>query len=373
MSALFQPITLRELTLPNRIVVSPMCQYSAVNGCASDWHVIHLGHLALSGAGLLIIEATGVEPAGRISPGCLGLYSDETEAALARVLEVVRRHSAIPIGIQLGHAGRKASTRAAWEVGGTRGRTLGMDEGGWATVAPSAIPFGADWPAPAALDGRSMDRIVAAFAQATERCARLGLDLIELHSAHGYLMSAFLSPLANRRNDEFGGDIVGRMRFPLRIVEAVRAAWPATRPLGVRFNGTDWADGGITPEEAVTFAQALARLGCDYADVSSGGNAAVSIPLSPGYQVPLAERIRRESGLTTMAVGLIRDPLHAEQIVASGQADLIALGRAMLNDPRWPWHAAETLGAKVSVPPPYWRGATTAGVPHFDMRPSPSA
>lgn len=368
-SPLFSPFTLRGLTLPNRIVVSPMCQYSAEDGCATDWHLMHLGQLAQSGAGLLIIEATGVEPEGRISPSCLGLYDDRTERALGRVIDGIRRWSPMPLGIQLGHAGRKASTRPPWEVRGGRSRWLPREEGGWTTLAPSPLPFAPDWPCPAALDAAGMDRIVEAFGEAAGRAARLGLDLVEIHAAHGYLLSSFLSPLANRREDAQGGSLENRMRFPLRVAAAVRAAFTPDRPVGFRFNGTDWAEGGISPEEAVAFARALGRLGVDYCDLSSGGNAEVRIPLAPGYQVPFAERVRRETGMATMAVGLIREPEQAEAVVRDGKADLIALGRAMLNDPRWPWHAAEALGAQVAVAPQYWRGATRAGVPHFDTRP----
>jgi 2,4-dienoyl-CoA reductase-like NADH-dependent reductase (Old Yellow Enzyme family) len=367
---LFTPFTMRGLTLPNRVVVSPMCQYSAVRGCATDWHVIHLGQLALSGAGLLILEATGVEPEGRISPACLGLYNEETEAALGRVLDVVRRWSPMPLGIQLGHAGRKASTRPSWEVREGRTRWLARSDGGWEIVGPSAIPFSPGWPVPQELDEAGMDRIVTAFGQAARRAARLGFDLIEIHGAHGYLISSFLSPLANRRQDAHGGCLENRMRFPLRIAAEVRAAFPSDRPVGMRFNGTDWTEGGITPEEAVAFARALKSLGLNYCDMSSGGNAEVRIPLAPCYQVPFAERVRREAGIATMAVGLIREPAEAEALVAGGRADMVALGRAMLHDPRWPWRAAEALGAQVQVPPQYWRGATRAGVPHFDTRPA---
>lgn len=353
---------MRGLTLPNRIVVSPMCQYSAVAGCATDWHIIHLGHLAVSGAGLLIVEATAVEPAGRISRECLGLYSDDCEAALHRVLTVVRRYANLPIGIQLGHAGRKGSQKKPTDG---RGNVPGA-EGGWQTVAPSALPFIPEWQTPAALDRAGMDRVTAAFVDATRRAARLGLDMIELHFAHGYLLSSFLSPLANRRDDIHGGDLENRMRFPLEIFAAVRDAWPADRPLGVRCNGTDWDESGITPDEAVVFSQRLKALGCDYVDASSGGNSMTRIPLAPGYQVPFAARIRREAALPTMAVGLIRDAAEAEAIVAEGQADMVALGRGMLNDPRWPWHAAEELGSPVAHPYQYFRAVTRQGIAqHF--------
>jgi len=364
-SALFSPFALRDLALANRIVVSPMCEYSAVDGCATDWHVIHLGHLALSGAGLLIVEATAVNAQGRISRECLGLYCDENEAALARVLAIVRRYSAMPIGIQLGHAGRKGSQR---KPGDGRG-TVPASEGGWQTVGPSALPFIPEWQTPQELDRAGMEAIVDAFVHATRRCVRLGLDMIEIHSAHGYLLSSFLSPIANQRTDAYGGSRENRMRFPLEVFAAVRAAWPASRPLGVRCNGTDWDERGLTPDDAVAYARALKDLGCDYVDVSSGGNSMAPIPLGPGYQVPFAQRIRSEVGIATMAVGLIREPHHAEAIVAEGQADLVAIGRGILNDPRWPWHAAEALGGNVTVPVQYARAATREGVhQHFALR-----
>ena len=361
-SALFQPISLRGLTLPNRIVISPMCQYSAIDGCATDWHLIHLGHLAVSGAGLLIIEAAGVEPQGRISRECLGMYSDDCEAALARVLAVVRPYSTMPIGIQLSHAGRKGSQKRPTDGRGD----IPVGEGGWHTDAPSAIPFIPEWQTPRALDRAGMDRVVASFVDATRRCARLGLDLIELHCAHGYLMSSFLSPIANRRTDAYGGSHQNRMRFPLELFTAVRAAWPQDRPLGVRCNGTDWDESGITPDDAVAFSRALKQGGCDYVDLSSGGNSVARIPLGPGYQVPFAARVRSEAGIPTIAVGQIRDPRHAEAIIAGGEADMVALGRGMLNEPRWPWHAAEELGAQVRFPYQYFRAVTRAGIAsHF--------
>ena len=361
-SALFQPISMRGLTLANRIVIAPMCQYSATDGCASDWHLIHLGHLAVSGAGLLIIEATGVEPQGRISRECLGMYSDACEAALAQVLALVRRYANMPIGIQLAHAGRKGSQKKPTDGRGS----IPPGAGGWQTDAPSALAFIPEWQTPRALDRTGMDRVIAAFVDATRRCARLGLDAIELHGAHGYLMSSFLSPLANRRTDAYGGSHQNRMRFPLEIFDAVRAAWPQKRPLGVRCNGTDWDESGITPDDAVAFSRALKERGCDYVDVSSGGNSMARIPLGPGYQVPFAARVRREAGIATIAVGQIRDPRHAEAIIAGGEADMVALGRGMLNEPRWPWHAAEELGAEVRYPYQYFRAVTREGIAsHF--------
>lgn len=358
-SALFQPVQLRSLVLRNRIVISPMCQYSAKDGCATDWHLIHLGGLALSGASLLMIEATAVEAIGRITYGCLGLWTDENEAVLERVLTSVRRHSSIRIGIQLSHAGRKASAHAPFVGRGP----LAADEGAWPVVGPSAVPYSSRWPTPHAATADDLDRIVAAFVAAAQRADRLGIDLIELHAAHGYLLSEFLSPLANHRTDEYGGSLEKRMRFPLRVFDAVRAAWPSHKPLGVRINGTDWHPQGIQVEEAAAFAAALAEHGCDFVDVSSGGNVNTEVPLGPGYQVPLAEAVRRKSGLPTVAVGLITEPEQAEMIVAQGRADMIAIARAALNNPHWPWQAAEALGAEVEVPRQYFRAATKAGVP----------
>jgi 2,4-dienoyl-CoA reductase-like NADH-dependent reductase (Old Yellow Enzyme family) len=361
-SMLFQPFTLRELTLPNRVVVSPMCQYSAKNGNASDWHILHLGQYAVSGAGLLIIEATGVEPEGRITADCLGLWSDENEQALARVLQFVRPFSSMPIGIQLSHAGRKASVL---RPGQGRGN-LAREQGGWQTVGPTSEPFAPGWQAPAALDKEGMRRVRQAFVQAAERADRLGLDLLEIHAAHGYLLSSFLSPLGNSRTDNYGGSRDNRMRFPLEVFEAVRHVWPQHKPMGVRFNGSDWLHGGLTSEDAVAFAMELKARGCDYMDLSSGGNAPAAIPLQPGYQVPYAAQVRREASVPTMCVGLIRDPRHAEAIVEQGEADLVGLGRGLLNNPRWVWHAAEELGAEAQVPHQYLRGATRAGIPPPD-------
>ncbi len=358
---LFQPARLRGLGLPNRIAIAPMCQFRAEHGNATDWHTIHLGHLALSGAGMMLLEATGVEPRGRISHQCLGLYSDDNEAALARVLKSVRAYSGMAIGMQLGHAGRKASMMNPVHGKGH----LAISDGGWETIGPSAVSFAPNWPLPRAMDRSDMDDVVAAFVQATQRCERLGFDLIEIHAAHGYLLSSFLSPIANLRTDAYGGSFENRARFPLEVIAAVRAAWPAERPLGIRFNGTDWDERGLDADDAVAFARELARLGCDYVDLSSGGNCIADIPTAPGYQVPYAARVKAATGLPTMAVGLIRQPEHAEGILAAGQADFIALGRAMLNDPRWPWHAAEHFGIPMEVPLPYRRAATRADTPNF--------
>ncbi|MEJ2590763.1 MAG: NADH:flavin oxidoreductase/NADH oxidase [Candidatus Thiodiazotropha sp.] len=352
MSHLFTPVTLRGLTLPNRIVIAPMCQYSAVEGAATDWHLIHLGHLALSGAGLLITEATAVTPEGRISASDLGLWDDRTEAALARTLDAVRRHTDMPIGMQLAHAGRKASTRVPWEGG----EQIAPAQGGWQTVAPSPLPWSAEQNPPTALSREEMGRIRGAFAASARRAHRLGIELIELHAAHGYLLHQFLSPLSNRREDDYGGTLENRMRFPLEVFEAVREALPAELPLGMRISATDWVDGGWDIEQSVVFAEALRQRQCDFIHVSSGGLAPdQQIPAGPGFQVPFAERIRRETGLPAIAVGLITEPAQAEEIVASGQADMVALARGILYDPRWPWHAAAALGAQVKAPKQYLR------------------
>jgi len=353
MSQLFSPISLGPLMLQNRIVIAPMCQYSASNGSATDWHMMHLGHLALSGAGLLIIEATAVEPEGRISPDDLGLWSDDNEQALGKVLRAIRRYSPIPVAIQLAHAGRKASTRVPWEGGQSIAST---EKNGWKTVAPSAIPFAAHDETPLALDDAGLQRLRDAFATAAQRAGRLGLDSIEVHSAHGYLLHQFLSPLSNRRTDVYGGSLENRMRFPLEIFDIVRANFPLDKAVGVRVSATDWVNGGWDVEQTAIYAQELKRRGCAYIDVSSGGLSPLQkIALGPGYQVPFAAHIKEAAGMPTMAVGLITEAEQAEEIIASGKADMVALARGILYDPRWPWHAAAKLGAQVDAPPQYWR------------------
>ncbi len=352
MSQLFTPYTLGPLTVPNRIVIAPMCQYSAQEGEATDWHLMHLGHLSHSGAGLFIIEATAVEPQGRITSADLGLWSDATEAALGRVLQAVRRYSAMPLAIQLAHAGRKASSAVPWEGA----QLMAPSEGGWVPVAPSAIPHAPHEAAPQAMTTDDMARVRQAFVAAAQRAHRLGLDAIEIHAAHGYLLHEFLSPLSNARTDAYGGALENRMRFPLEVFDAVRAVVPADMALGIRISATDWVEGGWDIEQSVALGQTLRPRGCDFIHVSSGGLSPLQkIALGPNYQVPLARRIRHETGLPTIAVGLITEPEQAEAIVANGQADLVALGRGMLYDPRWPWHAAARLGAQVRVPPQYWR------------------
>ncbi len=352
MSKLFSPIALGNLLLDNRVVVAPMCQYSSDEGQANDWHLIHLGHLALSGAGLLFTEATAVSPEGRISPRDLGLWSDANGAALANVLQSIRRHSSTPVAIQLAHAGRKASTRVPWEGG----KLVPQTEGGWQTVAPSALAFAEDYAQPRALEEAEMQKIREDFVAAAQRAHHIGIDAIELHAAHGYLLHQFLSPLSNHRTDRYGGTLENRLRFPLEVFEAVRRSVPESKPVGIRISATDWVDGGWDIQQSVVFARELQRRGCSFVDVSSGGLSPLQQPPStPGYQVPFAERIRRETGLPVIAVGLITEPDHAEAIVASKQADMVALARGMLYDPRWPWHAAAKLGARVRSPKQYLR------------------
>ncbi len=353
MSALFQPLQLDDLQLDNRIVIAPMCQYSAHDGNAADWHLVHLGQLAMSGAGLLILEATAVSAEGRITPGCLGLYSDANEAALARVLGAVRAISPIKLGLQLAHAGRKASSRVPWQ-GGQQIRA--GEPGAWPAVAPSALPHLPTEDPPTALDRAGLRRVRDSFVAAARRAAQLGFDALEIHGAHGYLMHQFLSPLANQRSDEYGGSLANRMRFPLEVFEAVRDAFPAGRPVWARLSATDWVPGGWDIEGTLALAAELKSRGCAAVHVSSGGvSPQQAIPLGPGYQVSLAQHVKEAVGLPTLAVGLITEPEQAEAIIANGQADEIALGRAMLYNPRWPWHAAARLGAQVVVPPQYWR------------------
>lgn len=357
MSTLFTPLALGTLKLSNRITVAPMCQYSAVDGSMTDWHLMHLGTLALSGASMLAIEATGVTPEGRITPCCVGLYSDANEEAMSRVVRYVRSISPIALGVQLAHAGRKASAQRPWQGRGA----LGPEEGAWPTEAPSAVALAAGWPTPRAMTHADMEAVRQAFVAAAQRAQRIGLDFVELHCTHGYLLSEFLSPLANRRDDEYGGSLENRMRFPLEVARAVRAALPADTPVGAKISGSDFAPGGWTPDDAVVFAEALKKLGCAYVSVSGGGVVIdAKVPVGPGYQVPFAERVKRETGIATGAVGLITEPMQAEEIVASGKADFVSLARAMLFNPRWAWHAALALDGEAYYPPQYERCAPRA-------------
>jgi 2,4-dienoyl-CoA reductase-like NADH-dependent reductase (Old Yellow Enzyme family) len=365
-SALFSPIRLADLELPNRIVVAPMCQYSADDGVASDWHMTHLGMLANSGAGMLVIEATHVERRGRITHGCLGLYSDACEAALEHVVYHCHHIGSAKIAIQLAHAGRKASSERPWEGA----KALSADEDPWPTIAPSALPFGPGWHTPSAMTEEDMAHVTTAFTDAAKRSLRIGFDAIELHFAHGYLLHSFVSPLSNKRNDAYGGSFEGRMRFPLEVVRSVRAAVPKSVPLGARITGTDWVEGGLTGDDAVAMGKALKAAGLDYVDISSANITPESRwPSEPGFNVPIAERVRREcGGLAVRAVGMIVSAKQAEEIIAQGKADMIAMARAFLDDPHWAWHAAQTLDADVARPPQYartapklWPGAAMRG------------
>jgi 2,4-dienoyl-CoA reductase-like NADH-dependent reductase (Old Yellow Enzyme family) len=351
-SALFSSYALRGLTLANRVVVSPMCEYSAVDGNAQDWHLMHLGQFATSGIGLVITEAAAVEARGRITHQCLGLWSNDNEAALARVVGFCRQHGQAKLGVQLAHAGRKGSTHRPWE-----GRhPLADGEGAWETVSSSANPHADGWHTPRSMDRAELDSVKQAFVAATRRAERIGFDLIEVHGAHGYLLHEFLSPIANTRDDTYGGSLDNRMRYPLEVFAAMREAWPERKPMGLRVSASDWADGGWTPDEAVEFARRLKALGCDYICASSGGiTEAQKIELGEGYQVRFARQIKAQAQVPTMAVGMIYDPHHAEALVRDEQADLVALARGLLFDPHWALRAAAVLDAQIASPPQYER------------------
>ena len=352
-SHLFTPFRVGATELPNRIVVAPMCQYSAEDGCMTDWHLMHLGNLAQSGAGMLTIEATAVVPEGRISYADVGLWDDDTQAAMARVVAHVRRWSPIPIALQLAHAGRKAST----DLPCKGGKQIAPDHrDGWRTVSASDLPYTEGENPPIALDAEGMARVREGFAGAARRAAALGLDAVQIHAAHGYLLHQFLSPLSNHRTDDYGGSLENRMRFPLEVFDAVRAGFPAERAVSVRVSGTDWVEGGWDVAQTIAFAQALEARGCSAIHVSSGGlDPRQAIPVAPGYQVPLARAVKQAVGMPVVAVGLITAPEQAEAIVATGDADLVAVARTILYDPRWPWHAAAALGAQVHASPQYLR------------------
>jgi len=353
-SALFSPIKLGALELPNRLVAAPMCQYSANDGTVSEWHVQHLSQLGYSGAGLVVVEATAVERRGRISHGCVGLYNDDNEAALKNVLTTARRWAGpTKFGIQLAHAGRKGSTRSPSQGGAP----LTASEESWQTVSSSAIPFADTWHTPYALSGSEIEQQIALWVTAAQRATRIGFDVIELHCAHGYLFHEFLSPLANKRTDEYGGSLENRMRFPLAVIRAVRAAVPASIPLGIRVSATDWVEGGWDVAQTCEFVKAAKTLGVDFVCASSGGIVSgVTIPIGSGYQVPLAAEIKRVTGMATRAVGLINNAQQAEKILQEGSADMIALARGFLDDPRWGWHAADALGATTHGPVQYALG-----------------
>ena len=370
MSVLFSPIRLRDLKLPNRIMVAPMCQYSAVDGEANDWHFTHINALALSGAAMFCIEATHVEAIGRITPGCLGLWNDATEAALRPIIASVRKHSKTAIAMQLAHAGRKGSSHVPWDGG----QQIPIQQGGWQTEGPSAVPHKEGELAPLALDATGLARVRAAFVAAAGRAERLGLDALELHSAHGYLLHQFLSPISNKRTDQYGGSLQNRMRYPLEVFDAIREVFPANKPVGVKLSATDWVEGGWDLPQTIKYVKELKKRGVDWIDASSGGVSPLQkIPLARGYQVPFAQAIKEATGVTTMAVGLITEAKQAEDIVSSGKADMVALARGMLYDPRWGWHAAAELGGHVEAPPAYWRAPPSEmkdlfGATSFGMR-----
>lgn len=351
--SLFSPLALGQVQIPNRIVIAPMCQYSADEGRATDWHAMHLGNLAQSGAGLLILEATAVEARGRISWADLGLWDRERQDALAPIVRSIRRHSAMPLGIQLAHAGRKASTDQPW----AGGKALPADDPrAWQTIAPSALPFLPDDPTPRAATTEDIDAIVQAFADAARRADALGFEVIEIHAAHGYLLHQFLSPLANQRTDDYGGSLENRMRLTLRVYDAVRAAVPAHRAVGVRISATDWVEGGWDLDQSIALARALEQRGNDFIHISSGGlSPQQKITIGPGYQVPFAQAIKQQVSTPVIAVGMITEPRQAQRILDQGQADAIALARGILYDPRWPWHAAAELGHSIAVAPQYLR------------------
>jgi 2,4-dienoyl-CoA reductase-like NADH-dependent reductase (Old Yellow Enzyme family) len=354
MSRLFEPLTLRGATSRNRIWVAPMCQYSAVDGMPGSWHLVHLGARAVGGAGVVLTEATAVSPEGRISPQDTGIWNDEQAAAWAPIVAFVREQGALA-GLQLAHAGRKASARRPWEGRGA----VSPADGGWTPVGPSELAFPglAD---PVALDEDGIAKVRSDFVAATRRALSAGFDLVEVHAAHGYLLHEFLSPLSNTRTDGYGGDLAGRMRLVLEVVEDVRAAWPQDRPLVLRISASDWVEGGWTPEESIALAKEAAARGVDLVDCSSGGNVLADIPVGPGYQVPFASAVRAGAGVPTGAVGLITEPAQAEQVLAEGHADVVLLARELLRDPHWPLRAAAELGTDVAWPVQYDRARLRA-------------
>jgi 2,4-dienoyl-CoA reductase-like NADH-dependent reductase (Old Yellow Enzyme family) len=350
---LFRPVTFRSVTARNRIAVSPMCQYSAEEGLGNDWHIQNLGAKAAGGAGIVFVEATHVSAVGRITPSCLGLWTDAHQAFLARLASLISRLGAVP-AIQIAHAGRKASVTPPWEGN----KPIPPEKGGWTPLAPSAIPFAEGHTVPETLTPSGIARIVEEFAATARRAREAGFKIAEIHAAHGYLLHSFLSPISNRRSDAYGGDLDGRARALMEVIDAVRAEWPAELPLFVRLSCTDWMPGGLTPEDTVRLAKKLAARGdVDLIDCSSGGiSLEQKIPsLHPGYQVPFADLIRREAKIATGAVGLIRDPFHAEEILGNGRADIVLLARAILADPAWPLRAARALGVSPELPVQYQR------------------
>lgn len=348
---LFSPFEMRSLKFKNRIMVSPMAQYSAIDGCASNWHLMHLGNLAISGAGSLVIEATAVSPSGLNTPVDLGLWNDKQQAALEPIISFCRENSNIALGIQLWHAGRKGSIKPTWE----RFKPLPKSDGGWDVYGPSAIAYPGRW-TPISMNDYQISEVIQQHVAAAQRANELGFDFIELHSAHGYLLHSFLSPLSNQRTDEYGGNFSNRMRFLLKVFQAVRDVWPSEKPIGVRLSCSDWMAGGWTIQDSVAASIELKKLGCDYIAASSGGSVPdQKIELGPGYQVPFSDTIRKDASIPTVAVGLITEAKQAEGILASGKADIVALARGLLYNPRWPWHAAIELGVEPDFPAQYER------------------
>lgn len=365
---LFSEVLLGGLALPNRIVVSPMAQYSGREGCPTAWHIQHLGSLAASGPGLVIIESTSVELSGYGSTGCLALHTDDHEEAFRTLIAALREVGTAKIGIQLGHSGRKGSL-ALPQNGGAPMRP---SDGGWIMSAPSALPFAADWPVPEELDEDGLSRVRQAYRQAAMRAARLGVDLLEIHGAHGYLLHSFLSPVSNRRDDRYGGSLENRLRFVREVVADIRSEFAAPRALGIRLNAHDFLDGGLTIEDTVVVAAALREAGCDYIGVSAGAvSGDVRIPASPGYLAPFAERIRAQANVATVVTGMVYDPALADDIVRQGQADAVAIGRAFLDDPRWVWRAAERLGVPFAYPMQYERAGAGRWSGAKALRPAP--
>ena len=352
MAILFSPLTLRGITLRNRIVVSPMCMYSSQDGFATDWHLVHLGSRAVGGAALVLSEATAVVPEGRISPHDLGIWKDEHIEGLQRITRFISEHGSVP-GIQLAHAGRKASSHRPWEGGGP---ILSEEENGWQTVAPSAIPFYENGPVPHELSLEEIEHVIDAFEAAARRSLEAGFKVAEIHAAHGYLLHEFYSPISNHRTDKYGGSFENRIRLLLEVTERVRQVWPEELPLLVRISATDWTEGGWTVEDSVALAKELKNLGVDLIDCSTGGNVPrASIPVGPGYQVKFAGQLKQEANIPTGAVGMITEARQAEEILASGQADVVLLARELLRDPYFPMHAAHELGAEHTWPPQYER------------------
>lgn len=367
-SKLFSPITMRDVTFDNRVVVSPMCQYISEDGLMNDWHLMHLGQFALGGSGLVFTEATHVSGIGRITPKCAGIWNDAQEASIKRVVDFCKEHGLAKMGIQLAHAGRKASTATPNDGG----QPVLPEDGGWQTIAPSGVPFDPSWPAPRAMSEEDMETVKQEFVEATRRSDRIGFDVVEVHGGHGYLLNQFFSPLANRRNDQYGGPVENRIRFPLEVFKAMREVWPSSKPMGVRISASDWVDGGNTVEDTIVYAKALQDLGCDFIDVTSGGvDSRQKITVGKSYQVPFAAAVKKAIDIPVMAVGMITDPQQAEDIVANGEADFTMLARGMMYNPHWAFTAALALGEDIPYPPQYKRARPSRWPEAFGLTKEP--